>query len=83
MCRTGEEVMETIMNSKGQIIIPFKIREQLGIKDGTYIQIDLNTVTRQLILTPITRDYIHSLRGKYKGKGLMNSLIAEKKRAEV
>ena len=75
--------METIMNSKGQIIIPFKIREQLGIKDGTYIQIDLNTVTRQLILTPITRDYIHSLRGKYKGKGLMNSLIAEKKRAEV
>lgn len=75
--------METIMNSKGQIIIPVQIREQLGIKDGTYLQIDLNIVTRQIILTPITREYIHSLRGKYKGRGLMNSLIAEKKRAEV
>ena len=75
--------METIMNSKGQIIIPFQIREQLGIKDGTYLQIDLNIVTRQIILTPITREYVHSLRGKYKGRGLMNSLIAEKKRAEV
>lgn len=74
--------METIMDSKGQITIPFQIREKLGIKEGTYFQIDLNTVSRQIILTPITRDYIHSLRGKYKGKGLMNSLIAEKKRAE-
>ena len=67
------------MNSKGQIIIPFQIREQLGIKDGTYLQIDLNIVTRQIILTPITRDYIHSLRGKYKGRGLMKALMAEKK----
>ena len=67
------------MNSKGQIIIPFQIREQLGIKDGTYLQIDLNTVTRQIILTPITRKYVRSLRGKYKGKGLMKALRAEKK----
>jgi len=74
--------METIMDSKGRITIPLQIREKLGIKDGTYLQIDLNTVTRKIILTPITRDYIHSLRGKYKGRGLMNSLIAEKKRAE-
>ena len=74
--------MEAIMDSKGQITIPFQICEQLGIKDGTYLQIDLNTVTRQIILTPMTRDYIHSLRGKYKGRGLMNSLMAEKKRAE-
>ena len=74
--------METIMDSKGRITIPLQIREKLGIKDGTYLQIDLNTVTRQIILTPVTRDYIHSLRGKYKGRGLMNSLIAEKKRAE-
>jgi bifunctional DNA-binding transcriptional regulator/antitoxin component of YhaV-PrlF toxin-antitoxin module len=73
--------METIINSKGQITVPPQMRQQLGIQVGTYIHIDLNTVTRQIILTPITRDYIHSLRGKYKGRGLMNSLIAEKKRA--
>lgn len=72
--------METIATSKGQVVIPSKIRKQLGIKDGTYLKIDVNTDTRQIILTPVTREYIRSLRGKYKGKGLMKALMAEKKR---
>jgi AbrB family looped-hinge helix DNA binding protein len=72
--------METVATSKGQVVIPSKIRKQLGIKDGTYLQIDVNAVTRQIILTPVTREYVHSLRGKYKGKGLMKSLMADKKR---
>ncbi len=72
--------METVATSKGQVVIPSKIRKQLGIKDGTYLQIDVNPVTRQIILTPVTREYVRSLRGKYKGKGLMKSLMAEKKR---
>jgi len=71
--------METIATSKGQVVIPSKIRKQLGIKDGTYLQIDVNAVTKQIILTPVTREYIHSLRGKYKGKGLMKALMADKK----
>lgn len=72
--------METIATSKGQVVIPSKIRKQLGIKDGTYLQIDVDAVTRQIILTPVTREFVHSLRGKYKGKGLMKALMAEKKR---
>ncbi|MHB8776149.1 MAG: AbrB/MazE/SpoVT family DNA-binding domain-containing protein [Anaerolineales bacterium] len=72
--------METVATSKGQVVIPSKIRKQLGIKDGTYLQIDVNAVTRQIILTPVTREYVHSLRGKYKGKGLMKALMADKKR---
>ncbi len=72
--------METVATSKGQVVIPSKIRKQLGIKDGTYLQIDVNTVTRQIILTPVTREYVHSLRGKYKGKGLMKALMADKRR---
>ena len=72
--------METVATSKGQVVIPSKIRKQLGIKDGTYLQIDVDAVTRQIILTPVTREYVHSLRGKYKGKGLMKALMADKKR---
>jgi AbrB family looped-hinge helix DNA binding protein len=72
--------METIATSKGQVVIPSKIRKQLGIKDGTYLQIDVDAVTRQIILTPVTREYVRSLRGKYKGKGLMKALMADKKR---
>lgn len=72
--------METVATSKGQVVIPSKIRKQLGIKEGTYLQIEVDEVSKQIILTPVTREYIHSLRGKYKGKGLMKALAAEKRR---
>ena len=71
--------METIVTSKGQVVIPSKIRKQLGIKEGTYLQIEVDETSKQIILTPVTREYIHSLRGKYKGKGLMKALAAEKR----
>jgi AbrB family looped-hinge helix DNA binding protein len=72
--------METVTTSKGQVVIPSKIRKQLGIKIGTYLQIDVDTDKKQIILTPVTREYIGNLRGKYKGKGLMNALMADKQR---
>ena len=72
--------METYATVKGQIVIPSSIRRKLGIKEGTRIQIEVNEAAKQIILKPITREYVHSLRGKYKGKGLVKALMAEKKR---
>lgn len=62
--------MEIVIDSKGKIVIPPKIRRQLGIKDKSFIQIDVNNEKKQIILTP--------LRGKYRGKGLMKAFIVEK-----
>lgn len=73
-------MMETIATAKGQIVIPSSVRRKLGIKEGTRIQIEVNEKTNQIILKPITRAYVHSLRGKYRGKGLLKALMAEKKR---
>jgi bifunctional DNA-binding transcriptional regulator/antitoxin component of YhaV-PrlF toxin-antitoxin module len=56
------------------------VRRKLAIKEGTRIQIEVNEEARQIILTPITREYVHSLRGKYKGKGLLKALMEEKRR---
>jgi AbrB family looped-hinge helix DNA binding protein len=70
--------METTTTSKGQIVIPSSIRRRLGIKEGTRIKIEEKG--NELILKPITREYVHSLRGKLRGKGLMKALMAEKKR---
>ena len=72
--------METYATIKGQIVIPSTIRRRLGIREGTRIQIDVDEQKQHIILTPITREYVHSLRGKYKGKGLLKTLMAEKKR---
>lgn len=72
--------MDTYMTVKGQIVIPAKVRRLLGMKEGTRIQVDVDEQTHRIILTPITREYIQSVRGKYKGKGLLKALAAEKQR---
>jgi AbrB family looped-hinge helix DNA binding protein len=72
--------MESNTTSKGQIVIPSSIRKKLGIKEGTRIKIELDEATKTIILKPITREFIQSLRGKYKGKGLLKALMDEKKR---
>ncbi|PYS68089.1 MAG: AbrB family transcriptional regulator [Acidobacteria bacterium] len=75
--------METTATSKGQIVIPSSLRKKLGIKEGTRIQIELDEDSGEIILKPITREHVHSLRGKFKGKGLMKALMAEKKKERM
>ncbi len=72
--------METTATTKGQIVIPSSVRKRLGIKSGTRIKVELDEEKGQIILRPITREYIHSLRGMLKGKGLLKELAAEKAR---
>lgn len=72
--------METTTTSKGQIVIPSSMRKKLGIREGTRIHIELDEDAKEIILKPITRDYVHSLRGKFKDKGLLEELMAEKQR---
>ena len=61
-------------------MIPSSLRRKFGIKEGTRIQIDANEKDGVITLRPITREYIHSVRGRYKGKGLLKALMAEKRR---
>ena len=40
------------------------MRRKFGIKEGTRIQINVSDDEKEIILTPITREYVHSLRGQ-------------------
>jgi AbrB family looped-hinge helix DNA binding protein len=82
--------MEIVTTSKGRVVIPSKIRQQLGIKEGTHFQVEVDAESKKIVLIPITREYVHSLRGKYKGKGLMKVLrqsrvdeLVDKMRADL
>jgi AbrB family looped-hinge helix DNA binding protein len=72
--------METYATVKGQIVIPSSVRRKLGITEGTRIQVEVDEKFNRIILTPITRAYIQRVRGRYKGRGLMKALMADKKR---
>ena len=71
--------METVATSKGQIVIPSEVRRKFGIKEGTRIQIIIDENAHEIILKPITREYVHSVRGKLKGKGLLKALMSDRK----
>ena len=72
--------MDTYMTVKGQVVIPSKIRRIFGIKEGTRLQVSVDEPAHRIILTPITREYVEQLQGKFKGKGLLKALATEKKR---
>lgn len=70
--------METTATTKGQVVIPSSVRRKLGIKAGTRIQVEIDEGNSQIILTPITREYIKSLAGKFRGLPLLEDLMRER-----
>ena len=69
----------SIVTSKGQVVIPSKLRRKYGIKNGTRIHFyEVNGEMRIVPVTPELIDKNIGLRGT-KGK-LMRALLEDKKR---
>ena len=69
----------SIVTSKGQVVIPSKLRRKYGIKNGTRIHFyEVNGEMRIVPVTPELIDKNIGLLGK-KGK-LMRALLEDKKR---
>jgi AbrB family looped-hinge helix DNA binding protein len=71
--------METTATQKGQIVIPAEMRRKLGIKEGTRILVELDEAARQIVLKPVTRESISTMRGKYRGAGILKALTEDRK----
>jgi AbrB family looped-hinge helix DNA binding protein len=69
----------TAVTLKGQIVIPSEIRLRHSIKKGT--KISFIEQGEDIILRPLTDDYIDRLRGSIKTKGkALKSLLEERRR---
>ena len=69
----------SIVTTKGQVVIPYKLRHKYGIKNGTRVQFDDNG--GDITLTPITPEMIEKNIGILGTKGkLLRALMEEKKR---
>lgn len=65
------------MNSRGQITIPIELRRKLGWSAHTRL-IFSDEGDHLMVMT--LAQYVHSLRGKYKGMGLMQTLREDRTR---
>ncbi len=70
--------METYATVKGQIVIPAELRRKYGIKAGTKIIIIDNG--EAIILKPVNEESLKRLQGRLKGKGVLKSLLDERRR---
>jgi AbrB family looped-hinge helix DNA binding protein len=77
------------VTSKGQLVVPSRIRRRFGIKPGT--RVNFVEEGDRIIFQPVTREYIRSFRGIFKLKPgeksavqeLLEDRAAERKREEA
>jgi AbrB family looped-hinge helix DNA binding protein len=68
---------KSVVTVKGQIVIPSSLRRKFGIKKGTHVY--LYERDGEIVIRPITDEYIHSLAGITGTKGkLLKALLEEK-----
>jgi len=74
------------MTSKGQIVVPAKLRKRYGLKAGTkvyFIERD-----HEILFQPVTKEYLQSVHGMLNSeisatKDLLNQRAQDKKQEEV
>ena len=76
--RTTMKTDSVWFTTKGQVVIPVWLRRQFGIEEGT--KASVMATDEGILLKPITRAYIKSLRGKYKHLPLLETLAEDRKR---
>lgn len=70
--------MEAYLTVKGQLVIPVELRRKFGITEKTKIVIVDNG--DEIILRPMTDDYLRKLQGSLKGSNALQILLDERKK---
>lgn len=71
---------QSTLSSKGQLIIPARLRKKYSIRKGTKV-VFLEDGHR-LILQPITNEFIQSLRGSLKGGPSLLAILRKERKRE-
>jgi AbrB family looped-hinge helix DNA binding protein len=73
--------METsILTTKGQLLIPKRIRNKYGIKSG--VKVIFEETEKGVIIRPMNEDYFNSFRGIIKSTGNLKEEMKEMKDEE-
>jgi AbrB family looped-hinge helix DNA binding protein len=73
------KIETSVVTTKGQLVIPARLRRRFGIKKGTMVTFVEDD--GRIIVQPITREFIRGLRGSLKGEPTaLRGLLEERKR---
>ena len=67
----------TVVTTKGQVVIPAKMRRKLNIKKGTRLYIEERG--DELILKPVTPAYFERIAGVLQTKGKLSKALLEER----
>ena len=70
-------MVTTIVTTKGQIVIPSRIRRRLKIKKGTRLYIEEKG--DELIIKPVTPEYFEKMAGILGTKGKLSRTLLEER----
>jgi AbrB family looped-hinge helix DNA binding protein len=71
---------KTVVTVKGQVVIPAKLRRKFAIKKGT--QVYLYERDGEIVIKPITDEYIRRMAGMIGTKGKLLKALKEEKAKE-
>jgi AbrB family looped-hinge helix DNA binding protein len=73
------KIETSVVTTKGQLVIPARLRRRFGIKKGT--RVTFVEDAGRIIVQPVTREFIHGLRGSLQGEpSALAALLEERKR---
>jgi len=68
-------VESAYVTSKGQVVVPARLRRKFGIKAGT--RLNFTEADGQIVIQPVTREFIDSFCGLFKAKPGEKSAVQE------
>ncbi len=71
---------KAVVTVKGQVVIPSRLRRKFGIKKGT--QVSLFERDGEIVIKPITDEYIRNMAGITGTKGKLLKALKEEKARE-
>ena len=76
------KIETSVVTTKGQLVIPARLRRRFGIKKGT--RVTFVEHAGRIIVQPVTQEFIRGLRGSLPGEpSALADLLAERKRERV
>ena len=66
--------MTHVVGTKGQVVIPQRIRKKLGLHPGT--EVDFELLEDGVVVIPVGRE--DSLKGAFAGRGLVATLVEDR-----